>query len=249
MYLDKGIILLEGNTPALSYAAHILQDKGYILADRAATNIHYVLLDIPSFHTDGNLRSGKEIDTLLTFLPRDITICGGNLSCEKLDTYNTIDFLQDERYLAENAWITADCAIRVALQHLTTTLSDSPVLVIGWGRIGKCLAHMLKNLGCDVTVAARKEKDRAMLTALGYRSIDITRIDSQQYRLIYNTAPEPVLGAGRNKRCTMIDLASKRGLSGDGVIWARGLPGMYAPETSGKLIAETFMRLTQEVKP
>ena len=249
MYLNNNIVLLEGNTPALAYARHFIQKKGYTIADRTAMDIHYVLLDVPSFHPGGKLRNGKELDALLTALPHDVTICGGNLSCEKLDTYKTIDFLQDERYLAENAFITADCAIRVAFQHLSTTLADAPALVIGWGRIGKCLARMLMALGCDVTVAARKEKDRAMLTALGYRSIDISQIDPEQYRLICNTAPEPVLDAGHNKGCVKIDLASRKGLLGDGVIWARGLPGMYAPETSGKLIAETFLRLTKEVTP
>jgi hypothetical protein len=40
-----------------------------------------------------------------------------------------------------------------------------------------------------------------------------------------------------------IELASSPGLEGDDVIEALGLPGKYAPETSGKLIARTILRL------
>ena len=42
----------------------------------------------------------------------------------------------------------------------------------------------------------------------------------------------------------MIDLASKLGIEAEDVIWARGLPGKDAPETSGDLIARTVIRLT-----
>ena len=249
MNLNKGTVLLEGNTPALSYAGQILKESHYIIRKEAGMDVKYVLLDIPSFHSDENLRSGKNLDTFLASLPNDIIICGGNINHPKLDTYRTIDFLQDNVYIAANAAITADCAIQVAVQHLTTTFADSPALIIGWGRIGKCLAQILKSLGCNVTVAARKEQARAMLAALGYSAIDIPDIEKNlfRYRLIYNTVPEKILDTGSCKNCVKIDLASRRGMIGDDVIWARGLPGIYAPETSGKLIAHTFTRLIQEV--
>ena len=43
-----------------------------------------------------------------------------------------------------------------------------------------------------------------------------------------------------------IDLASKPGIGGSDVIWARGLPGKDAPESSGELIAKTIIRLMEE---
>ena len=89
-----------------------------------------------------------------------------------------------------------------------------------------------------------------MLQALGYSSIAVSDIPEalDDFRLIYNTAPEKVLDVSGCRKCLKIDLASKRGLIGEDVIWARGLPGMYAPETSGKLIAQTFLRHVREVK-
>ena len=249
MNMNKGTVLLGGNTPALSYAGQILAGSGFSVREQTGMDIQYVLLDVPSFYTDGNLRSGRSLDTMLASVPGSVVICGGNLNNPKLDTYYTIDLLQDEVYLSANAAITADCAIRVASQHLTTTLADSPALIIGWGRIGKCLAQILRSMGCDVTIAARKNTDLAMLRALGYSAINISNIagSTSKYRLIYNTAPEKVLDVSSCRNCVKIDLASRKGLVGEDVIWARGLPGMYAPETSGKLIANTFMRLIKEV--
>ena len=43
-----------------------------------------------------------------------------------------------------------------------------------------------------------------------------------------------------------IDLASEPGMQGKSVIPARGLPGKYAPESSGKLIADTILRVLKE---
>ena len=46
--------------------------------------------------------------------------------------------------------------------------------------------------------------------------------------------------------CVKIDLASKPGIEDEDVIIARGLPGIHFPESSGKLIADTLLRLCQE---
>lgn len=246
--MNKRTVLLAGNTPAIVFAGQLLQKAGVIVQDQANLNTQYVLFDVPSFLADGNLRNGRSIDTLLAALPKEVILCGGHMHHQKIDAYARIDLLQDEMYLAANAAITAECAVRIAMQHLTSTITDSPCLIIGWGRIGKCLAQLLSRAGCHVTVAARGEKDRAILCALGYDTIDIPDIDADHYRLIFNTVPTPVLDVHSHRNCIKIDLASAKGLTGDDVIWARGLPGMYAPETSGKLIAETFLHLTSEVK-
>ena len=176
-------------------------------------------------------------------------ICGGNLSNPKLETYETVDFLQDEIYLCENACITAECALDVALPYLSRTLRHCPVLIIGWGRIGKCLAQLLKSIGADVTVAARNPGHRAILHALGFDAVDLDGMADSlpHFRLIYNTVPHPILRWEQLSLCwpdcVKIELASKDGLEGDDVITARGLPGIHLPESSGKLIAETFLRL------
>ena len=120
--------------------------------------------------------------------------------------------------------------------------------VLGWGRIGKCLAQLLKASGAYVTVAARKETDLAMLQALGYEAeqIETLRYGLVKYRLIFNTVPYPVLDQEQASHCSndcvKIELASRPGIVGDDVIQARGLPGKMAPESAGLLIAKSVIR-------
>lgn len=173
---------------------------------------------------------------MLLQLSKDVTIVGGNLCVPE---YQVVDLLQDPLYLAENADITAHGAVKLALELLPVTLKELPVLVIGWGRIGKCLARLLRQMDALVTVAARKETDRAMLTALGYRAVDLP--DSPPYRLIFNTVPAPI-PTRFPEDCLKIELASVPGLAGDNIINGRALPNRCAPESSGQLIARSVLR-------
>lgn len=250
MIVNDLLFYTAGASPALAIAAGLLERKGCNITATPKSGVTHLLLPVPSFEKDGTLKGGSGLAQVLSPLPGDITIIGGNLNDPLLSTYTTIDLLQDELYLAENAAITAHCAIKQALCRLPATMHGCQVLVIGWGRIGKCLADLLKNMGARVTVAARKETDRAILRALGYATADTAKLghDLIRFRVIFNTVPCPVLNRKQvsycRKGCLMIDLASKLGIEAEDVIWARGLPGKDAPETSGDLIARTVIRLT-----
>lgn len=237
--------LTFGTTPALGTAVQLLKGWGYSFTDTPDSTVTHLLLPVPAFAPDGNVKGGGPLEPLIKSLPHTICVIGGNLSHPALQSCRRIDLLQDAIYLSENAYITAHCALRLALSRLPVALRGCKVLIIGWGRIGKCLAAMLKSMEADVTVAARKENDRAMLLALGYKAIGTEDIAAAPYRVIFNTAPKMVLPESP-PGALKIDLASKPGIGGDGVIWARGLPGKDAPETSGELIARTVIRLLRE---
>lgn len=219
-----------GEGPALRFAVRELEKQGVRVSPTMDSEVTHVLLPVPT----------KGID--LKEIPGNVTVIGGNLP-DIPDTQSKVDLLQEEQYLAENAALTADCALRLLGQYLPVAFRDCPILIIGWGRIGKCLARMLKELGAEVWVAARKPSDLGMLTALGYGAVEIGTIDAHDYRAILNTAPAPVLPEnGRERACIKIDLASSLGMEGENVIWARGLPGKMLPESSGKLIAQGVLR-------
>lgn len=244
----KSVLLYPiGKTDAVRFAVSVLHKEGIPIIDHPAPEITHLLLDVPAFSADGSLRCGTDIGIHLERLPQSIIVAGGNLDHPALREYRTVDFLRDETYLSSNAAITAECALQVTAPLLKTTFAETSALVIGWGRIGKCLAKLLKGFGADVTVAARSSKDRAMLSALGYRTVDYST-PPEQYRLIINTVPAPIFSKEIPlcKDCVKIDLASTPGLLGEDVVHARGLPGIYAPESSGRLIANTFLRLCKE---
>ena len=252
MRMEQKSIYCCGETAACRFAGTYLSDTGLPVAFKPGPDIRHVLLDVPSFGPNGRLRLGGDISDTLCQLPADVTLYGGNLNHPALQNFRVVDFLKDDDYLAQNAYITAECALDVALPYLSVTLRGCPVLILGWGRVGKCLAQLLRSLGARVTVAARKAADRAMVCALGLQSADITSLGSQlkQYRVVYNTVPQPVLSAEQcthfREDCVLIDLASIQGIDHKDVITARGLPGIHFPESSGELIARTFLKYYKE---
>ena len=240
--MDDRIVYAAGYSPAMSYCIQKLKEEGFTLVSEPNQQVTHLLLPVPSFAPDGGIIGGGNLSTLLTLLPKDIVVIGGNLDRPELDYYATVDLLQDPLYLAMNAQITAHCALELALCQLPVILEDCPVLIIGWGRIGKCLAKLMQRLGAKVSVSARKETDRCLLSSLGYNALKLSQVDLTQYRLIFNTVPTmlfPVCPGNGLK----IDLASRLGLGSEDVLWARGLPGKHAPESSGNLIANTLMRI------
>lgn len=231
--MERPTLYIPIPTPALICAARVLQQEGIRLTD-CAEDADFLLYPSPT-----------PLTSLDDYCPGK-AIIGGNL-----DFLNTcvsrIDLLKDPFYLADNAAITAEAALGMILSRLTCAVTDAEILILGWGRIGKCLTHQLKHLNAPLTVFARKPEDRAMLRALGYQPITAEELPDAlpKFRCVVNTAPASIISdeEGRLLRpdCFKLDLASIRSIPGDGVLHARGLPGKYKPESTGKLIAKTIL--------
>ena len=57
------------------------------------------------------------------------------------------------------------------MREFPGTINGARCLVTGFGRIGKVLAVMLRGLGADVTVSARKAQDLAWIELFGCRAV------------------------------------------------------------------------------
>ena len=239
------IFYCAGSSRALYYAAAFLMEEGAVFLPCPDHTVTHLLLPIPSFEADGTIKGGGNLTEILSRLPKTVTVIGGHLKRPELLEYEILDLLEDPWYLARNAGITAHCALELALAKLPVTMEKCPVLVIGWGRIGKCLAKLLHGLGAEVTVAARKESRRVMIEALGYRSCSIEQICAAKYRLIVNTVPAMVLPSAPGT-ALKLDLASIPGIGGKDVVQAKGLPGLLAPESSGALISQVITQWIKE---
>ena len=248
----KNILIYNaGNAPASRYACQFLSEQGISITSSPGPDVTHLMLPVPSFGLDGRIRGGGILENILGDLPQTVTVIGGNLHHPALQGYKAIDLLRDGLYTAKNAAVTAECAIRVAADQLPVAWESCPVLITGWGRIGKCLATTLKALGAHVTVATRKESDRHLLQALGYAAMDPKTMLNMpaHYRVIFNTVPAIVIDEDKAANCAgsmKIELASLPGIAGGDVIKALGLPGKMVPETSGRLIADTIIRLLKE---
>ncbi|MBQ7857128.1 MAG: hypothetical protein IJ351_00640 [Oscillospiraceae bacterium] len=244
--MNDRVFFAAPRSGALEFAAKELQLRGMTIADTPTDAVTHLLLGVPCCTPDG------ELDILLKKLSPEVKIFGGNLTHPGVRQHPFRDLLRDERYLAQNAKITAYCAMNIAAGRMGVIWDGCPVLVVGWGRIGKCLARLLQAMGAEVTVAARREEQRAVIAALGYTAEDPKMPGYMlcRYRVIFNTVPSPVLSAQMLEHCRpgclKIELASAPGMEGDDIIPARRLPGIYAPESSGKLIARTVLRMCAE---
>ena len=172
------------------------------------------------------------------------------------------DYFDREELTLKNALITAEGALQTAMAETAHTIHSSKCLVLGYGRIGRFLSAMLKSLGASVTCTARNTKDLALIECDGMNAVhtyDAVKSISD-YDIIFNTIalcvlPEEVLSFVRTDTL-IIDLASKPGgldfesarRLGLKVIWATSLPGKVAPETSGKIIAETVFNIINELQ-
>ena len=223
---------------AMGYAAQFLQDAGYRVSQNPESDCSHLLLPVPSFSNGDDY-----LKPILKDLPPKVTVYGGFLNIPPLIGYRRADFLTDPYYLARNAAITAECTIEIVENILQQDVAEHTILILGWGRIGKCLGKLLQGKGAKVAIAARKDADLALIEVLGYQAIQL-QDPIPDAEFIINTIPAMVLPQVP-ENCHAIELASRPGMIGKNIISARGLPGKMRPVDSGKLIAETFIRLSK----
>ena len=245
------LIYPAGCTPACLAAAKELKRRGIAVADHIVPEATHLLLDVPSFQSEGILRSGADFSQLMNKVPEGITLIGGGIPERIQQAHAVMDLLKDDTYQFENAAITAECALRVAAERISFTFRRAPVLIVGWGRIGKHLAFLLKAYGSIVTVLSRDPRHRAEAVSFGLQAISPAALYRRihEYRIIFNTAPSLMIPKEYADQCPdalKIELASVPGIAGDDVIKANGLPGIMAPESAGRLMADTILRRIQE---
>ena len=176
---------------------------------------------------------------------------------EQLKPYSSgeiYDYTIDEGFLYRNAELTAEGALGILLNDYEGSVFDAKILITGFGRIGKMLTRMLSALGADVTVAARKASDRALISLCGSTAIDYPCVDHGDYDIVINTVPALIIDKCAVDRMKeevfLIDLASMPGgidfkrAEGKGLtcIHALSLPGKTAPLAAGAIIKDTIMK-------
>ena len=156
-----------------------------------------------------------------------------------------IPYWADPVYAVENAALTAEGAVWLAMRRSDRALAGQSGLVVGYGRIGRLLAGRLAALGVHVTVDARSAEARAEASAGGHNSVDINNIPPS-FDIVLNTVPAPVL-TGSYGASICLDLASSPGGWGDDtpVLKAPGLPGIYAPRSAADVMANAVYRVME----
>lgn len=173
-----------------------------------------------------------------------------------------LDYFLSESLQIENAYITAEAAVSIAMNALDKTLRGAHLAITGSGRIARFLSRILQSLGAGVTVAARNANALAYFAAEGCGVIEISERSetspeaswysglTRGYDVIFNTVPAWLFDRGFLERVDSktliielasspggIDICAARELDSN-VIWAPSLPGKYAPMSAGQIIAD-----------
>ena len=150
---------------------------------------------------------------------------------------NAIDYTDSEVFLKKNAYITAEGAITLYYNEIKETLLNKKVLILGYGRIGKYLAKILKDLNCQVYVFARRKEIQDEITLDGHMPADLT---DNKYDIVYNTIPQPIIKENQFTNSIRIELAN--GFENkDKVINGNGIPGKMFPKTASNIILEAIL--------
>ena len=242
MYLIQNFAILGGDRRQYHLAAQLmaagfsvacyqvpdLPDTHASLHD-ALAQAEAVLLPVPALRDAAHIKSPGDLplDAVRACLPPGARIFGGVLPEELFAGHVQYDYMRDEPLAVQNAALTAEAAVALALGAMPTGLS----------------------------VASRKAEDRAWCAALGYRPEQThAYAHGLTYDCVLNTVPAPVFTEAQlaTLRCPLVDLASAPGglppACDPPKLYQRapGLPGRFAPERAARILKETTLRILSE---
>lgn len=175
---------------------------------------------------------------------------------KQIDLY---DYYAREEFIVQNTIPTAEGALEIAMREYPGTIHGSRCLVAGFGRVGKAMTKLLKGVGADVTVSARRPGDLAWISLCGCTPVKTARIfEEASYDIVFNTIPALAFNRRILSKAALgtlfIDLASAPGgidyeaaeEFGLHTIQALGLPAKAAPKTAGEIIKQTIYNIIEE---
>ena len=222
------------------YAKELLSDNGYdcnICSPDSVGDADIIILP-PRIDTGEGL-----LERVFHSCSKDTVVFSGQSHIVKrYFSGRVFDYSDNEAFLLSNAYITAQCAIKLTFENMDSVLLGKRALVIGYGRIGRYLASMLKNLGAVVFVYARREESRLDAMHNGLSICDISEIKDKSLDLVYNTVPYIIIDKAVCESIPdstlVMELASTPGGFEDSsrAIQALALPGKMMPRSAGEAI-------------
>lgn len=249
--------------PSCVQKAHSLQDAAAgsdvllcpVPLSKNGTDITVTGCTLPDATADALIDALTGSHTLISAaIPPQVAEHCKNIGCA------CYDLMQRDDVAIHNAVATAEGTLAELILRGTGNLHQSRVLIIGFGRCAQVLAAKLLGLAMHVTVCARNHSARALAQALGYEAIDFSQLDGElsSFAYVVNTVPAHILTHTRvallDDEAVVIDIATSPG----GVdfkaaaqlhkncVLCPGLPGRYAPKTSGEIIANAVLAILSE---
>ncbi|MBR0535021.1 MAG: hypothetical protein IIX14_01445 [Clostridia bacterium] len=195
----------------------------------------------------------------------DKFIFGGQLPksfCEELSSrgVNFCDYFLLEELAVYNAIPTAEGVVNLLIEKLPITVNKMRCGISGYGKVGKALGDLLKAMGAEVTVFARRETTLAEAFCKGLRGEHINSLGTSYHDLdvLINTVPSRVIDRNvldmLSADCLLIETASAPfGIDFQAakekamdVVKASSLPGKVAPRTAGEIIGRSILPIFKQ---
>ena len=233
--------------------------------------IDALVLPVPGVNEDGIIYAPLAdqpfalTEQLISIMPSNIPVFVG-VARPKLvrlleqKEFRLIELMKMDEVAIYNSIPSAEGAVQMAMEMLPITIHGCTAYVLGFGRTGATLAHLLGAMGAITRVAARKKESLARIAAMNLTPIPFDQLSMSlsEADVIFNTVPSMVLTGELLKNVSpdavIIDLASAPGGTdfqaanqlGIKAALAPGLPGRVAPRTAGHILATTILGFLAE---
>jgi dipicolinate synthase subunit A len=232
------------------------------------SEIDAIILPVPGTNLKGEVETifSNEIvfitEELLAKTPPNCTIYSGISNAylngiTKKTNRKLIQLFERDDVAIYNSIPTVEGTIMMAIQHTDFTIHGSKVVVLGLGRVGMSVARTFQALGAKVKVGARRSEHLARITEMALHPFHLDQLKDEikDADICINTIPVEVVTASviaqMPSHTLIIDLASKPGGTdfryaekrGIKALLAPGLPGIVAPKTAGKILANVLSQL------
>ena len=241
----------------------------------ALKSAEIVLLPLPMLRNGGRIAFSEEeipFSEFLGLLPKGtVLLCGmpekDDAEAARRAGMTVCDYYDAETVKQRNAVLTAEGAVSIAMQELPLSLDECRAAVVGCGRIGNALCKILRALNVKVTALSRRKESLLYAESLGCKGVLLSKSSlkelMQGYDVVFTTVPHRIFDAEVLSRAQMlpcgrntlfIDLSSSPGSFdaaaareyGVRLLWALSLPGKYAPDSAGAVLAEQMLLLLKE---
>ena len=228
------------------------------LLGEVATDKRLILLPVPSTRDKKYIKDTDILlDDTLSGAKSDTVVVGYGLpefytAKARASGVKLIDLAVDEKYLCDNAKITAYGALGYILTTEHRAPEDLRFGIVGYGRIGSELSRLLLFLGARVRVYTSRNLTRLELGECGVetspsediyaRGAEFSGID-----ILINTAPRDMSGCFKNGEILggmrLLELASGENFAGiSGVERLPSLPERMYPESAGRAYFDAVVR-------
>ncbi|MCL2575902.1 MAG: hypothetical protein FWE33_05660 [Defluviitaleaceae bacterium] len=246
----QGIIIKDD--ARYHYSENYLKNCGYVFCenDTPPDKLDFIIFPfmgkVDKFIYDDSFFATLKNEVLIFSGVKDIYIAD---KCKKYGLKYYV-MIEKRAVAIKNAVPTSEGVIAHLITNSINTLTNSRVLVIGYGVCGRDLSKKLKALGADVYALVRNREKESLAYSDYVIPIYMSGLfDKYIFDTIINTVPERILTnemLDKTNGAVLIDIASKpygfdidyaKKLNDKSTILA-GIPGKYAVQTAGEILGE-----------